>query len=307
MAECEISELRPCLYSARTLALRRKLMAGFPPPMSLLDRLERVLGRYAIPNITLYIVMGQVFVLLGWILGRLDLSYFLLVPERVLQGEWWRVFSFIFMPPPIARPDPLRLVFVAFALYIFYFMGNALEGYWGTFRYNAFLFIGVMLTIGAAFLTPGAASTNTFLAGSVFLAFAYLHPDFELSLFFLLPIKVKWLALVTWILYGVTFIRGDWPVRFQVLASVGNFMLFFGRDIALSMRQRRRRIIREASRVAPAEREARHVCHVCGKTDVSHPQLDFRYCSKCAGDQCYCPEHIQNHAHVVAADEGKAV
>lgn len=273
--------------------------------MSLLDRLERVLGRFAIPNITLYLVMGQVFVLLGWILGRIDLRYFELVPARVMRGEWWLVVSFLF-DPPTPGGSALSLIFVAFALYLFYFMGNALEGYWGTFRYNAFLFLGVLMTVGAAFITPGAPATNAFLAGTVFLAFAYLHPDFELSLFFLLPIKIKWFALVTWVLYGVTFFRGDWPVRFQVLASVGNFLLFFGRDIVLSMRQRRRRMVRDASQIARTEREPRHVCYVCGKTDVSHPQLDFRYCSKCAGDQCYCPEHIQTHAHVVAADEEKA-
>lgn len=274
--------------------------------MSLLDRLERLFGRFAVANVTLYVVIAQVLVLLGWLLGRLDLNYFVLVPEWVVQGEWWRVFSFLVMPPPISRPDPLRLVFVAFALYIFYFMGNALEGYWGTFRYNVFLLVGVLLTIGAAFLTPEMPATNAFLAGSVFLAFAYLHPDFELSLFFLLPVKIKWFALLTYALYTVSFVRGDWSVRFQILASIGNILLFFGRDIVLSMRQRRRQMAREAQRASRSEREPRHVCHVCGKTDITHPQLDFRYCSKCSGDQCYCPEHIQNHAHVVAADEEKA-
>ena len=117
--------------------------------------------------------------------------------------------------------------------------------------------------------------------------------------------KVKWLALVTWVLYAVTFLRGDWPTRFQVLASVGNFLLFFGRDIVQAMRYRKQKMARQVERIAQEE-APRHVCHVCGKTDRSHPQLDFRYCSKCAGDQCYCPEHIQNHAHVVAADETKA-
>lgn len=273
--------------------------------MSPLDRLERLLGRFAIPNITLYLVIGQVFVLLGWMLGRIDLRYFELVPARVMRGEWWLVFSFLF-DPPTPSGSALSLIFVAFALYLFFFMGNALEGYWGTFRYNVFLLIGVVLTVGAAFLTPGAPATNAFLAGSVFLAFAYLHPDFELSLFFLLPIKIKWFALLTYALYAVSFVRGDWPVRFQILASLGNILLFFGRDIVLTMRSRQRRMTREASRVGRPEREPRHVCHVCGKTDISHPQLDFRYCSKCAGDQCYCPEHIQNHAHVVAPDEEKA-
>lgn len=274
--------------------------------MSYLDKLERIFGRFAVPNITLYFVIGQVFVLLAWMLGRIDLANLVLVPAWVVRGEWWRVFTFLLMPPPISRVGPIQLMFLAFALYIFYFMGNALEGYWGTFRYNLFLFIGIVLTVAAAFLTPGAPATNAFLAGSVFLAFAYLHPDFELSLFFILPVKVKWFALITWVLYAVNFVRGDGSTRLQIAAAVGNFLLFFGQDIVRSMRYRKRRMASEARRIAqPVKDEARHRCHVCGKTDVTHPQLDFRYCSKCAGDQCYCPEHIHNHAHVVAADEEK--
>jgi hypothetical protein len=184
-------------------------------------------------------------------------------------------------------------------------MGNALEHSWGTFRFNLFLLLGATLTIAAAFVTPRYAATNAFIAGSVFLAFAYLHPDFELSLFFILPVKIKWLALITWVLYGVSFVRGDLPTRLQILASVGNFLIFFGRDMVQSLRHRKRVQERQAERAAEAE-QPRHVCYVCGKTDRTDPDLDFRYCSKCAGDQCYCPDHIQNHAHVVAPHETKA-
>jgi hypothetical protein len=270
--------------------------------MSLLDKLERALGRFAIPNLSLYLVIGQVFVLLAYLAGRINLTGFLLVPALVTQGEWWRVFSFLLMPPP---PGMFGYIFVAFAWYIFYLMGNALEHSWGTFRFNLFLLLGATLTIAAAFVTPRYAATNAFIAGSVFLAFAYLNPDFELSLFFILPVKIKWLALLTWVLYGVSFVRGDLPTRLQILASVGNFLIFFGRDMLLSLRYRRRVAERQAERAAEAE-QPRHVCYVCGKTDRSHPDLDFRYCSKCAGDQCYCPDHIQNHAHVVAPHETKA-
>jgi hypothetical protein len=270
--------------------------------MSLLDKLERSLGRYAIPNLSLYFVVGQVFVLLGNLAGQIDLRHFVLLPALVLQGDWWRLFSFLLMPPP---PGMFGYLFVAFAWYIFYLMGNALEGSWGTFRYNLFILVGILLTVGSAFLTPRSASSNAFIAGSVFLAFAYLNPDFELALFFVLPVKIKWLALLTWVLYAVQFGQGGLSTKMQVLASVGNFALFFGHDIWLSIRYRKRKMARAAERVA-REEEPRHRCHVCGKTDRSHPQFDFRYCSKCAGDQCYCPDHIQSHAHVVAADETKA-
>ena len=148
--------------------------------MSLLDKLERALGRFAVPNLSLYLVIGQVFVLLAWMLGQLDLGLFVLVPELVKAGEWWRLFSFLLLPPP---PGMFGYLFVAFAWYMFYLMGGALESFWGAFRYNLFLLAGLGLTLIAAFLTPGQAATNAFIAGSVFLAFAYLHPDFELALF----------------------------------------------------------------------------------------------------------------------------
>jgi hypothetical protein len=101
-------------------------------------------------------------------------------------------------------------------------------------------------------------------------------------LFFILPVRIKWLALLTWVLYGVQFALGGWSTRWQILASVGNFLLFFTGDIIRSLRQERRRVVRETERAAE-EAVPRHRCHVCGKTDRSHPNLDFRYCSKCRG------------------------
>ena len=268
--------------------------------MSLLDKLERSLGRYAIPHLAIFIVIGQVFVLLGAMFNLLELDYFYLVPTLVKHGQWWRLITFIFfLAPPSGTFGP---IFVAFALYMFYMMSNALESHWGAFRYNLFLLIGYALTVGAAFVTPASHVTNLFLGASVFLAFAYLYPDFEFIIFFILPVKVKWLALLAWAGYGVSFFLGAWPARLQILASVGNFLAFFAGDIFRSMRHGQRTVTRKAREIVTSG-EPRHRCHVCSKTDVTNPELDFRYCSKCAGDQCYCPEHMQNHAHVVAPDE----
>lgn len=267
----------------------------------MLDKLERAFGRLAIPNLSLYLVIGQVFVLLAAMMGMLDLGYFVLIPTAVREGEWWRLFSFVLFPPPT------NYVFVAFAWYMFFLMGSALEHYWGVFRYNLFLLTGYVFTVAVAFIYPDSYATNLFIAGSVFLAFAWLNPDFQIMLFFILPVKIKYLALLTWALYAVQCIVGAWPVKLQVLASVANFLLFFARDIVVTMRYRRRQMETTARRFAtkndaPA---ARHRCHVCGKTDVTNPELDFRYCSKCAGDQCYCPEHIFNHEHVLTDGEAK--
>jgi hypothetical protein len=267
--------------------------------MSLLDRLERRFGRLAVPHLSLYLIIGQVFVLLSALLGLLDLGFFVLVPELARQGEWWRLIAMVFLPP---SPGLFGYVFVAFAWYMFYLMGSALEGYWGEFRFNLFLLTGYLLTVAVAFITPLAPTTNLFIAGSVFLAFAWLNPDFELAIFFILPVKIKWLALVAWLANAYYFVMGGWPLRLQILASVGNFLLFFSRDIGQTMRHRKRTMATQAQRFAQenAAPEARHRCRICGKTNLTDPTMDFRYCSKCAGDECYCPEHIFTHEHVPA-------
>jgi hypothetical protein len=270
--------------------------------MSLFDKLERVFGRLAIPSLPLVIVIGQVFVLATSMFRLIDAEKLAYYPILVAHGEWWRIFSFMFIVP--IPTSPLGYVFLAFGWYLFFLMGNALEQHWGVFRFNVFLFVSYALTVSLAFITPRTEVTNLFILGSVFLAFAYLNPDFEMLLFFVLPVKIKWLALITWVLYAVQFFRGDLAARLQIGAATLSYLLFFGADIFLSRRYRANRARQAAQRAKEVE-EPRHVCHVCGKTDKSHPQLDFRYCSKCAGDQCYCPEHIQNHAHVVPADDGK--
>jgi len=246
--------------------------------------------------LALYLVFGQVTVYLAVMLGRLDPELFLFIPRRALMGQWWRLFTFLLMPPP------MNIIFICFAWWIFYMMGKALEDFWGAFRFNLFILLGAALTIGLSFLRLDVATSNAFLAGSVFLAFAYLNPDFELLLFFVLPVKIKWLALLTWGVYGFEFIAGGWSARLQIIAATGNFFLFFGRDLVQGARSRRRAMARAAERSAAAG-QARHRCRICGKTDKSDPELDFRYCTKCSGEECYCPEHIRNHEHVVTGEE----
>jgi hypothetical protein len=266
--------------------------------MSILTKLERHLGRFAIPGLALYLIIGQVGVYLGFVIGRIQPGWIVFVPRLFLLGQWWRIGSFLLVPPTS------NMIFICFAWWMFYLMGNALEQYWGAFRFNLFIFLGAAFTVGLAFLEPDMATSNGFLAGSVFLAFAYLNPEFELLLFFILPVKVKWLAWFTWALYGYEFLVSGWSGRLQVVAAVGNFLVFFGPDLVRTAGYRRRTLARSVERAAAAG-QARHRCRICGKTDVTNPELDFRYCSKCAGDECYCPEHLRNHEHVVAAGAPK--
>jgi len=261
--------------------------------MGFFNRFERSLGRFAIPHLPLYLVGGQVLFWSVSFLGFFDLERIALLPVAVPQ-EPWRLISFLLLPP-VSHP-----VFIAFAWYLFYLMGSALENYWGVFRFNLFILLGWALTVAAAFINPQAYATNLFLGGSVFLAFAILNPEFEMLIFFILPVKIKWLALIQWITYAYLFVVGRWSVRFAILAAVGNIFVFFARDILQRLRSGQRRAKYQAQQVAD-QAEPRHRCVVCGKTDRTHPQEDFRYCSQCANEECYCSEHIRNHTHTVKA------
>ena len=146
---------------------------------------------------------------------------------------------------------------------------------------------------------------NLFINVGIFLAFAYLYPDFTMYIFFILPVRARWMALFMWLLYGWWFVTGDLAMRLSIIGAVGNFLLFFSRDIWTDIKTGRRRMQAQASRLreSSTEHEPRHRCHTCGRNSDTDPQLDFRYCSQCAGDQCYCPDHIRNHVHVRDSNE----
>jgi hypothetical protein len=175
-------------------------------------------------------------------------------------------------------------------------MGTALEGHWGAFRYNVFLLVGYLVTVAVSCITPFYPATNLFIGGSVFLAFAFLYPDFTLYIFFIIPVKIKWLALLTWIGYAYEILVGSWSTRLLVLASISNFLLFFGKDILWRIKTGNRSMVAQA-RQFTGKKKPFHRCTVCGITDLSHPQMEFRYCSDCGG-LGYCKDHIFNHEHV---------
>jgi len=261
--------------------------------MNLLNRLERHLGPYAVANLTLFLIACQVVVYLAAQAKPELVEHIALIPEKVLAGEVWRLVSFLAMPPFT------NVFFAFFFWYLFYLMGTALEHFWGTFRYNVFLVLGYVATVAVSFAVPDQPASNAFMQGSVFLAFAFLNPDFELYLFFILPVKIKWFALVTWIGYGLLVLFGDGLTRLLVLASVCNFLVFFAKDILVRIQTGRRRMAIQAARMAEKPKPFFHRCVVCGITDRSHPRMDFRYCSKCSGSCAYCSEHLANHDHVL--------
>ena len=261
--------------------------------MRRLAQFEFRLGRYAFPHLTLLLLAGQVLFFAAGAMNPQTLVRMALDSALVRQGEIWRLVTFLFIPPHM---HPL---FLLFAWYLFYLMGTALETHWGALRYNLFILLGWALTAAVSVLLPGFAFTNTFLGGSVFLAFAWLYPDFQLLLFFILPIRIKWLALLTWLSYGWRFLTSHGPDRLAILAATGNFLIFFGPDLLTALRAKLKtaplRPSPALSRPAP-----RHCCRICGITELSDPDMDFRYCTDCHPPQCYCRHHIAEHDHVTS-------
>ncbi len=260
--------------------------------MRLLDRLEKRFGRYAVPNVTVYLIAGQSIFYVLFMTGKLNPGLTMLSSGLLMEGEWWRLATFPFNPPV------QNLIFAFFAWYLFYLMGTALEHLWGAFRYNLFLLAGYILTVGVSFIIPSYPVSNAFIGGSVFLAFAFLFPDFQLLLFLVVPVRIRWLALLTWLYYGYLLLFGGWPARLLVLSSVGNFLLFFARDIYVNARYGKRQLAKKVARTVRNNDQPFHRCTVCGITDKTHPQMDFRYCPQCDGQYGYCSEHIFNHEHI---------
>lgn len=192
--------------------------------MKWLSQMERKFGRYAIPHL-MYILSGimlAVYLIDLFFPGTPMQSLLALDMDLVARGQIWRFLTFLFLP---SSSSPL---WVLLNLYFYCLLGNALEKEWGTFRLNLFYLSGILGSVLAALVT--GYGVNRYLNLSLFLAFAFLFPDHEILLFFFFPIKMKYLAYVDWILFGIQLIFGDWSTRAAIIASLINFFLFFGGD-----------------------------------------------------------------------------
>jgi hypothetical protein len=204
----------------------------------LLNKLERRYGKYAVAHLALWLTVPKILVW-GLTQSKPDILYELaFVPRLVLQGELWRLFSFL------AVPDSFNAFFLFFELYLLYLFCNGLESHWGTFKLNVYLLLSWLATILSGFILdslsilPLSIWNAMYLHSSIFLAFAILYPDFELLLFFILPVKVKYLALLTWLLVLYGFFNSTWAYRFIIIAVYSNYFLFFGSHHVQFARQR---------------------------------------------------------------------
>jgi hypothetical protein len=258
----------------------------------------------------LYIVIGNAIVYLMSTIAGNSILYYLLRFDRaaILQGQVWRLITY---PLTYSIGSPLLMLV---SLYCYYSIGRVMEHFWGTLRFNLFYLTGVVMMDVYCLLFGGAASV-TYLNLSLFLSYATMFPDAQFLLFFIIPVKAWLFAIVDLAIVVLDLMTAPFPYNFFSVISLANYFLFFGKDvlnvIPLSWR---RKIGRKPSRPQPqkpkvipfdaqrqtAKQEAPHThrCTVCGRTDVSHPDLEFRYCSRCKGYFCYCEDHISSHNHI---------
>ena len=266
-----------------------------------------------IPNLMLYIALGTIVVYVMSEISGNYLLYNLLYFDRakILQGEVWRLFTY----PLTYRISNLLLM--AVSLFCYYSLGRAMENIWGTLRFNLFYLTGVLLMDVYCMIFGGTASV-TYLNLSLFLSYATLFPDSQFLLFFIIPVRARIFALIDLAIVLFDLISYPFPYNFFSVISLANYFLFFGKDVlnvlptTLRMRakrqfrnqpQKKAKVIQfKTSSHEGTNSESKapytHRCTVCGRTDVSNPELEFRYCSRCSGYYCYCQEHINNHSHI---------
>lgn len=292
---------------------------------------ERKFGKYAIRNLSFVLVMCYA---VGYLLQMFDrsgllISYLTLNPYAILHGQIWRLVTWILIPPSSGG-----LFFTLLMLYFYCSIGTSLERTWGTYRYNVYLFQGMLFTIAGSFLlmgycylfqpeipmmdmqgilhtltidTPDAyfraisgVFSTYFINMSIFLAYAATFPDAQVLLMFIIPIRVKWLGIIYAVMLLFQFFGTRVYGKFAIGASLLNFVVFFltSRNMMhLNPKQihRRQEFKREVRRSTGI---TKHKCAICGRTEVDSPQMQFRFCSKCDGNYEYCEEHLYTHTHI---------
>jgi len=269
----------------------------------------------------LYIAVGTAIVyLMSEITGNYTL-FGLLYFDRslILQGQIWRLFTY----PLTYGIGSNNLLLVAISLFCYYSLGRAMENAWGTFKFNLFYLTGVLMMDVYCMIFGGYASV-TYLNLSLFLGYATMYPDAHFLLFFIIPIKAWFFALFDLAIVLLDLFTVPFPANLFSVISIANYFLFFGKDvlnvIPVSWRMNLRRLMRKGQTKGSGKQQSKvipfpkagsyeatvttpkapytHRCTICGRTDITDPQLEFRYCSRCNGYYCYCEDHISNHSHI---------
>jgi len=272
--------------------------------MNFFRKMEQKFGRYAIPNLMYYIIMMYIAGwLIQWINPGFYYMYLSLDVNAILHGQIWRVVTFLICPPSSG------IFFNLIALYLYYSLGSTLERVWGTFRFNVYFFMGVFGHILAAFLIYALTGysyhlSTYYLNESLLLAFAATFPQVQFWLMGILPIKAKWLGIFIGAQFLFDFITGGIVTKISIGLSLLNFVFFFLMTRNYSSVNpkeiKRKQTFKTEMKRAEVQkiRLTHHKCAVCGRTEQDDPNLEFRYCSKCAGGLEYCMDHLYTHKHV---------
>lgn len=284
--------------------------------MDFLTKLERKFGKYAIPNLTLILISGFILGYLIEIFMPEGLQLLAMNPEKILHGQIYRLVTWVVIPPSSAS------ILVIITLFFYFSIGRTLENSWGDFRYTVYIFSGIIFTdIGMMgtylimhlmgrsqlldmYYQAGLYGASTYyLCMSMFLAYAFMFPDMQVLLYFIIPIKVKWLGYLD-IAYLLVMILQYGYMHYYtgmvtVIMSVLNFILFYfmskGKTKMTPAQRKRKRKYKQ--QVRQSQILTRHKCAICGQTELDNPNLEFRYCSRCKGNYEYCQNHLFTHEH----------
>lgn len=282
------------------------------------NRFERFCFQHrnkGIPNLMLYISLGCALVYLMTQITQTTTLYSLLVFNRdaILHGQIWRLISY-----PLTFYNS-NILLMAISLFCYYSLGRAMENVWGTLKFNLFYLCGIVM-MDIYCMIFGCQADVSYLNLSLFLAYATMYPQSQFLLLYIIPVKAWIFALFDLALVVYGLVVYPFPYNLFSVISLANYFLFFGKDVLnvvpMSWRVNARRLFKRSSSpkkakvipfpsagsyeatTAKAEAPYTHKCSVCGRTDLSNPELEFRYCSRCNGYYCYCQDHINNHAHI---------
>ena len=284
----------------------------------MIDKLEKKFGKYAISNLIVYLLIGYI---IGYLLqfgqkytGVQYLSYLTLEPYYIFRGQIWRLITWIIIPPDTS------IIWAVIMFMLYYQLGSSLENTWGAFRFNLYIFGGMFFTIIGAFITYiiygptvpiGQFISTYYINLSIFLAFSTCFPDMQVLLYFIIPVKMKWMSIFYLVIVGYSVVsylaQGYLFAAMPIIASLLNWFIFFMMTRNLQRYNpkdihRRAEFRRQATPPRTQYRDgtpiARHKCAVCGRTEISNPELEFRFCSKCNGNYEYCSDHLFTHQHI---------
>ena len=261
--------------------------------MQFMDKWERKLGWLSFPGLLRYYALFHVMVFLlqfinpqiGVILG-FDRG-------KILSGEVWRLVTFLFADSGFKGMSAFSMLFLFFMVMIAFMMSDALEGAWGVFRTSLFYYAGFIGLLAANFLyTSPMPGSGFFIYTSAFFAFATLFPKMEFLMFFIIPVQVRWLAILIGVFLVIGLFSQPWYIGFLIL-GFGNYILW----AAIPALRGQARVIESAGRRKKfdknklPEEATFHRCAACGETELSDPDLEFRMAED--GKE-YCEDHLKN-------------